>query len=448
MIHHRPAHAFCLGAILLAWLACSGWGQLAAPRNSTNMVTMRSTSQQFIVHGTPLANPKAATADGSVRMDPSLLVVTCERVRQAVLRELDAPDVWRGKIHVTIFPTYSTNRPADIRGEWFSNGWQYHLYVPSTMRPERLVRALTHAVLLEICNREGTSRLAEVPLWVSEGMTMTLLAQNSVEYVLRPESRLQRAQVRADPIKGTRNYLYSHPACSFAQMGLPTQKMTEGEAWRTFQHSSHWLVASLLKMPDGRACFREMLRLMPRHLNWQFAFLGAYANHFQSLLDVEKWWALRLANARGRDQLQGWSRAASRDKLREIVRLPTRVRASSRSLPESSEISIQKLIELWEFPAQRQALDRVIRTLAAMRANCAPEVLPLVADYQRVLERYLGSRAQAGFEPRDNKGRSPLSAQRVIQQTLRQLDALDARLEALREAPAATPAPARAPARR
>ncbi len=432
----------------MAWLACSGWAQLSVPRNPTNMVTLRSSSQQFIIHGTPLDNPKLAALDGFVRMDPSLLVVTCERVKQAMLKELDAPDVWRGKIHVTIFPTSSTNRPVDIRSEWFSNGWQYHLYVPSMIRPAPLVRALTHALLLEMCNREGTSQLAEVPLWVSEGLTMSLLLQNTEEYVLRPETRIRRAQVRVDPIQNTRNYLITHPACSFAQMGLPTREMTEGEAWRTFQHSAHWLVDSLLKLPDGRACFREMLRLMPRHLNWQFAFLGGYSARFHSLLEVEKWWALRLANARGRDQVQGWSREASRDKLREVVHLPTQVRASPRSLPESSEISLQKLIELWDFPAQRQALDGVIRKLVSLRANCAPEVVGLVTEYQRVLEQYLGLRVQAGYEPRQNKGRSPVSAQRVVQQTLKELDALDARLEARRQPPSTISAPARVPSRR
>src|ERR1043166_3369278 len=71
-------------------------------------VTLRSHSGQFLVRGLPLMR-RAPVADTNsevayVRLDPTLLAVSCERVKSALLEELGMKDQWRGKILVVLDP--------------------------------------------------------------------------------------------------------------------------------------------------------------------------------------------------------------------------------------------------------------------------------------------------------------------------------------------------------
>jgi len=402
---------------------------------TTNDVTVHSSSQQFIVHGKRLQNRSVAPLSGTginlVRLEPALLAVTCERVKAGVLGQLDASDQWQGKIHVTIQNAANPNRPIDIRTEHFSNGWQYHVFVPESVVPERLVRALTHAVLLEMANREGQPRLAELPLWLTEGFTGLLLSHGGAELVLRPESRTARRQMPGDPYRSVREYLAHHPSLTINQLGLPAAELLEGESWKTYQACSQWLVIELIRMPEGRARLRLFLNLLPRNLNWQLGFLTAFNPYFNSLLDLEKWWTICLLNTRGRDQWQGWSRQASWEKLHAIIHLPAQETPARGASPKWSEVNLRQIIEWWDFQSQKAILSSVLQKLQILRMNSSPEIVPLVQDYQETLRAYLEQRSKAGYEG-DGKGHPLTSPAIVIRNTIKRLNSLDAQMEAFR----------------
>ncbi len=441
---------------ILAAVVCNSPSLLAqTPRlnailPTTNDVTARSASQQFIIHGKKLLNRSVAPLSGTganlIRLDPPLLAVTCERVKTGILRELDATDQWQGKIHVTIQNFSDPRRPIDIRTEHFSNGWQYHVYVPESVTPERLIRGLTEVVLLEIANREGQPHMAELPLWLSEGFTGLLLSHGGADLVLRPESRTARREMPGDPNRSVSDYLAHHPALTITQLGLPTPDLLNGESWQTYQASSQWLVIELLRMPEGRARLRLFLSLLPRNLNWQLGFLTAFNPQFNSLLDLEKWWAMCLLDTRGRERWQGWSRQASWDKLHAIIHLPAQEIPKPGATASWSEVTLQQVIEWWDFQNQKAILNSVLQKLQILRMNSSPEIVPLIQEYQQTLSNYLEQRSKAGYEG-EGRGRKTFNANLVIKNVIKRLNGLDAQLEAFRQN-AGTANSAPSPARR
>jgi hypothetical protein len=440
--------------ILAAVVFCSPSLLAQTPRlnailPTTNDITARSVSQQFIIHGKRLLNRSVAPLSGTgvnlIRLDPSLLAVTCERVKTEVLRELDAPDHWQGKIHVTIQNVADPRRPIDIRTEHFSNGWQYHVYVPESATPERLIRGLTEVVLLEIANREGQPHMAELPLWLNEGFTGLLLSHGGTDLVLRPESRTTRREMPGDPFRSVREYLAHHPTFTITQLGLPTPDLLNGESWQTYQASSQWLVIELLRMPEGRARLRLFLSLLPRNLNWQLGFLTAFNPQFNSLLDLEKWWAMCLLDTRGRDQWQGWSRQASWDKLHAVIHLPAQETPKPGATASWSEVTLQQVIEWWDYQNQKAILNSVLQKLHILGINSSPEIVPLVQEYQQALSTYLDQRSKAGYEG-EGRSRQSFNANLVTKNVITRLNGLDAQLEAFRQNTSTTtsaPSPAR-----
>src|SRR4051812_39102061 len=67
-----------------------------------------SVTRQFIVldPGPPdiYARPIVSVATNVIYLDPSLLVVSCERIKAALLKQLDASDQWQGKITLQTHP--------------------------------------------------------------------------------------------------------------------------------------------------------------------------------------------------------------------------------------------------------------------------------------------------------------------------------------------------------
>src|SRR5439155_11943075 len=63
--------------------------------------TVRSSTSQFIVRGPTFSQVQtnSSVADSTwLELDPNILAVSCERIKQALLRELTLPDLWRGRI--------------------------------------------------------------------------------------------------------------------------------------------------------------------------------------------------------------------------------------------------------------------------------------------------------------------------------------------------------------
>lgn len=432
---------------LAAWMIC-GWiaGNADGAEWTNANITIRSGSEQFIVRGVP--PPRATRPDlaeirtptKTLRLEPSTLAVACERIKTAFLKEIAAPDQWRGRIFVNIQFTVFTNTPVTIQ-PFNATAWQYRVTLPDEIETNKLVRAIVNVLLLEQANRQTGPGLAEVPLWLVEGMTRHLLATSSRDLIVQPLTRLTRMDIRADALVEIRNRLRLGPSLTFEQLGQPSPDRLQGPAWELFQASAHLFVSELLKLPDGPQCMQEFLRLLPAALNWQIPFLKAFQAYFDRPLAVEKWWALHLVNVGGMDQWHGWSPAQSGQKLDEILRLPVYIHSFSNSPPQYSQVSVQQFMARWDLGLQRQVFASKISQLQGLRVNAWPSLIPLINEYLRVLDTYL-KKAPKTTPAAAAKLRLPPPG--LLRDATFLLEQLDARRNDLRQRwsqPAAAPGP-------
>ena len=187
---------------------------------------------------------------------------------------------------------------------------------------------------------------------------------------------------------------------TFEALSWPTeQDLADDAGGQAYRGSAQLFVGELLRFPDGRACLQTMLARLPQHYNWQFAFLEAFHTHFERPLDVEKWWALSLAQAGGRRVAQAWPLAESWQKLDQAVHAAVQVRTRANELPLRAEISLQTMIREWDPIRQTQALNNTLRELGLLRLRIAQEYGGLVQDYRQAIEAYLQQRDRGAVQP-------------------------------------------------
>ncbi len=435
------------------WLCASqaGAGIQLPP---SDLVSRRSYSGQFVAYAPRSAQlapalSAVATNLNHVQLEPTLVTVSCERIKQMLLRELNAKAPWRGTIYLVLYPPVAASDPITITSERFRNGWQYRVELPSVVERPRYVRAIVQVLLLELANRTAQGDAAVVPAWLVEGFTQLLLASNEVEIILPPPRAAPNglnvggayvAAYKQTLLQQAEKQLAGRRPLTFEALSWPTeQDLADGAAGQLFRGSAQLFVGELLRLPDGRFCLQTMLTRLAQHLNWQVAFLEAFHAYFDRPLDVEKWWALSLAQANGRFAGQAWTLAESWQKLNQATHAAVEVRTETNQLPLHAEVSLQTVMREWELPRQIQALSNTLRELALLRLRIAQEHVSLVQDYYQAIEAYLQEATRGSSSPLSAKRAARM---RALELVLRQLDTLDARRAALR--PSSTPLPASA----
>ena len=225
-----------------------------------------------------------------------------------------------------------------------------------------------------------------------------------------------------DPLLAVRKQLHTQPILSYSELGRPDN--IRSDRWGLFQGCAHLFVSELLNLPGGPAGMREMLRLLPRHMNWQFAFLSAYQSHFRSALDVEKWWSVTVVNFLGRDQHAKWSVPVGLQRLDEILRSPVEVHLMTNAVPQQTEIRLQNLLEQVDYSRQRPVIQTMMTQLRMLQWSVPPDLLKLVDDYRFTLETYLAKR-DGMIAPGGGKGGGPPAAYTLVRDAVKQLDLLD-----------------------
>ena len=344
---------------------------------STPGLIAHSRSGQFVIARAPIIGPAPPRATSSAQptlryLVPELLAVSCERIRRQLLIELGVPESIGNKILIVIQPLRPTAQPIDIAVKRFALGWAYQLTISQQIEEEKVVRAIIQAVLLELANRRAGERSCEIPLWLTEGLTQQLLATSETDWILQPEagtgqrvaadggnavaifrqSGSVRQGVPRDPLFSAHRRLAENAPYTFTELSLPASAHLEGTGWEVYQSCAHLFVQRLFSFRDGRAKVRTMLALLPQCLNWQTAFLKAFEGSFTSMLDAEKWWALRLAGFTGRDHWQAWTRATSVEKLGATLHFPAQLATRTNDLPARSvmtPLSFEKTQPSWCF---------------------------------------------------------------------------------------------------
>ena len=151
----------------------------------------RSISGQFIVYASPQISKLAhlasvATDTNFVRLEPALLAVSAERIKDSLWRRLDIKPgtPWRGQIYLVVHPARSLDEEVNIISKRLAGGWDYRVELPDVLARTRFTRALTGVLLLELANRGAQSHSAEIPPWLAEGFATKLLAAGSPEFIL------------------------------------------------------------------------------------------------------------------------------------------------------------------------------------------------------------------------------------------------------------------------
>ena len=423
----------------------------SAPLSTPDLVAARSQCGQFVVYAGRTSGSLPPVLEltktrGFVQLEPTLVAISCERIKQMVLRELDATAPWRGTIYLVLYPARGARDAVTVTAERFTGGWQYRLDMPDVMERARYVRAIVQVLLAEMANRSAPARAAEVPLWLSEGLTQLLLDSSHDEIILSPPKQsLHGVNVRTTVVKARRaslqeqvqQKLRGRAALSFDHLSWPGENQLAGPAGDLYSGSAELFVGELLRLPDGRACLRAMLQRLPQHYNWQLAFLGAFRGHFERPLDVEKWWSLARAETAARDPDQTWAPEESWQKLDQAIHASVQVRTGTNDLPLHADVPLQTIIQEWDKVRQTAALQNALRDLGLIRLRIAPDFAGLVQDYHQTITTYLQQRDSSGsIIPFVRRA----SRRRAVGDALQQLNALDARREALRPAPQPTDA--------
>jgi hypothetical protein len=466
-----------------AWFAAV----VVSAQSASPFVTARSYSGQFTVQQrrirslwapspkaarVPIAGnlaylvtaPPASPFDSSeeLLLEPSTLAITCERLKGLFLLEMGLPDEWQGRINVVVDSTMPKNQAPLLTASHRPVGWEYELDLPNKMKPEPLVQAIVTTLLTELVNRHAGTHSAEVPFWLSEGLSSHLQAYNLPTFIVRPNVQSAGYQeMRISGLDGVRAGLRQHAPLSFQELCWPGESDFTGKDRAIYRSCAQLFVESLLHFKDGRSCLLQMLQEMPKHLNWQTAFLVAYHPHFDSLLDVEKWWSLNCVNFTDSDFAAPTTERECWHKLQETLDVPVEVHLESSRLPTEARLTLQEVITQWKSSEALPALQRTVRgledlqlftfrcdlnldgdvaTQAALQNarrtetwqwHLAKELNPLVTRYLVTLLDYMKqSQYDAPFASGGKYGGSRVQA--LKDETIKRLDELDRQRETIR----------------
>jgi hypothetical protein len=411
-------------------LFCSGTTLLSAAAP----IVVRSQSGQFVVRGAPLGQSLAVLSAPDdvayVRLDPTLLTVTLERVKQAILTRLALPDQWRGPVYVNLKPSPRYNAPIVVTRLRHPDNWSYRVTLPEQVDKNRFLKAAVEIVLMEIANRHATHRSSELPPWLAAGLAAELNATLLAPLTLQPKTITTRDGRQIRPLQRVREVLREKTPLRLDDLNFPPpqEEMTEEQA-QLFDNCAHLFVHELLGLRRGSECLREMLRILPDYLNWQTAFLRAFRVHFPRLVDVDKWWALNIVLVSGREMFSLWPEDESLRRLAETLNTSVQVRTRPNELPLTTQVSLQRIIREWEPRRQAPLLRQKLRLLDSIRPRMAKRAVQLADHYREVIADYSDKRNR--WKQWSGAARPSLGSKSSALETINLLNELDAQRNSL-----------------
>ncbi|MEO6036153.1 MAG: hypothetical protein ABIQ35_12930 [Verrucomicrobiota bacterium] len=408
---------------------------LLAPefRAESDLVATYSLSKQFVIYG-PQGSTEPSGNKKLVALDPTFLTISCERIKQAVLTELNGADHSRaifanpgeGKIYVVLHP--GTGQTPLITPIQTLATFSYRIDLPNRIDGARLIEAVAEAVLLEIANRHSEGKFVQLPRWFSVGIAEAVKSGSPETLLLQQNLPISRSKIQEDPTVKIRKNMDTFAPLTFDELCWPGS--LSPERLSHYDECAQLFVHELLRLPNGETCLQRMLQALSSHLNWQVAFLSAFQAHFQQLVDVEKWWGLRVVNLSGRDASQLWSTDQSMERLDAILRIPVQRFGGSLN-PNRGVLELQDIVSNWPSDPQKIALQKVLNQLRAMRLRVQPEFVIVIDDYCSTLENYLANEKKGAIKRALSRGN--LSEWKIS--TCERLNALDRRRTELRNRP-------------
>lgn len=407
--------------------------------------TVRSRTDQFVIHQWRSMAPSGMLKEDSLpetflTLDPSLLSVSCERIKSTLLRTLQLNDDWKGKIHVRVNPLAQPNSHIVLTSTRFLDGWRYHLEIPEVVDRDKLIRAVTQCLVLEIANRSFPGQnAAEIPLWFSEGLSIHLKMHSVSGLVLDRNHPVLIRVTQPDPLKEAREHFLTHSPLGINELSFP-QFENASTDWVTFQHTAHLLVHFLLDQPSQQGSMVKFIKRLPHYENWQLGLLDAYSSRFESMRDLEKWWVLVTDQFQNSNRWQQLSFADSLLKLRQVLTLSARMRPeeSAESSVIHTNLTLANLLSQWPEEQQVAVLQEKLKELTALQPNLNPHVYPLLQSYLQAIQDYLLRLQKVGKDPVE-KGQQPLRRDWVEREFHNRMANLDQQWRMQRQAGAPPP---------
>lgn len=426
---------------------------LAFVSSAAEPMIITSLSKQFVVRGGAQRSALAAGAkEDYAYLDPATLAVTCEKVKRALAQELGWGDRWRGLIFVNIHPVRRDREAPDIRAFQTDRGWAYRIDLPDEISRRHLLEALVETLLIEFADRAATNSV-ELPPWLVGGLTahlsegrlagIALQARTLQQLSDEPLLRASRDIKPIDVDQRLRQRVQNGGVLNIDQLNWPEFDGDHALAADDYHYSSHLLVRELLRLPGGPDALCATLAMLPEHLNWQTAFLRGFEPYFKRMLDVEKWWSIKLAQRNAHDVSVLWTSPEARRKLEEILYTPMEVRLPDDPQPHVTPVALQTVLSDWSFEQQSPLLQTKLNQLRAAQRHCTSNLTVLVIGYHDTLAGYLEARSKTGGLLAKRRARA--AALRAIEE-LNGLDEQRRRLAG--EVPLAVPSGGRAGASR
>jgi hypothetical protein len=426
-------------------------------------VSVHSHSGQFIDQSPQATPPSLArvvppSTNSMLTLHPDPLAVSGERIKSAVLAELGWPDRWQGKIFLSIDPRGRPVAQPTPVARRYSDGWQYSLPLPQEIEGTALIRGLVHVLLLEMANRNPGPNVPEIPVWLIEALTGQVLSRVGPDPLAKPNPvsgkygnalgqlvSTMSERGLADEDRKVLDLALSQTLPSFEELSLPAYEHLHGAELDRYRACCQLLFVSLRRLPQGDHLLAAFLGQLSQHLNWQTAFLSAYAPVFPRLLDIEKWWALtaqRVNVARGQVLLPGHTGLAW---LGDLAGFEVEVREAANAPVRRERVTLQRVITEWGFSRQGPVLTVRQEQFRRLAPNLPGDLRVLAEGYADTLSDYVGQRTRLGYQP-GLPGQTAAALASILRTTFARLETLDARRQALAPvAPAnrssATPAP-------
>src|SRR2546423_201174 len=252
-------------------------GQIVAPDSAVT----RSVSGLFMIHDQRRSGPSQLadlllTNSQFAAFDPTVLAVSCERVKNDLRKQLGLTASSRDKVHIALHTASAPDETISIVRQRFSDSWQYRVDLPDAADRVRYVRAMVEVVLLEFANRSAGTRSAEIPSWLIDGLTQQLLSSEAMEVIVPPPRRSVNGVVltstirnerRQDPLEYARVQLRAHPMLTFAALSWPGEQAWSAESDEFYRLNSQLFVNELLGLENGALHLRQLLSLLAERYN-------------------------------------------------------------------------------------------------------------------------------------------------------------------------------------
>ncbi|HMJ90607.1 MAG TPA: hypothetical protein VK530_12380 [Candidatus Acidoferrum sp.] len=408
-------------------------------------IVLTTRSKQFMVRGRPPSSMFVASRPDVIHVDPALLSLVCERVREALQHELGWGERWRDAVFINVHQTMGRKRTPHVEAiHAGAKGWRYRIEMPDEVTRREFLRPIIEVLLLEYANRGARENSVELPPWLVEGMTEHLIrgplagltlhahtvspGQANLLVPLQPYSYVVRDRYNDDVLPALRAKVQERGALTVDQLNWPEYNENDETAKENYRTSAHLFLRELLRLRGGHDALCASMALLPESLNWQTAFLRAFDAHFARMLDVEKWWSLTIVQAKSRETSVRWSASESQARLEDVLYTSMRVQLRKDEMPHITPVGLQTLVNEWDFREQEPILRSKVLQLFALRVRVPGEFASLADGYRAAIEEYLTQRSSKRLTNREPDSRQ---VKAVTTNVIAAFNALDERRSAL-----------------